>query len=367
MSKTKKNRDRNFQTPAPLTNTIAEALDIARPRDSAPRTLPRLLPGCSLTADGELIPEDERAPQIFEDGAKIAVCNHVARELQRHNTCNRRKSKANIKKLRRTLACNEWVYNGKSSTLVCSNTAILDNQHTLEAFVQFFEEVETDFVKKPFLMRVEMGLPPETFSTYDIGARRTTADTLHVEQAAGNINYGAVPDKVMSSSVRLLLQYLNNVYDLDETDVNYLPDERAAINNSRVATIVNMYPQLVHSAEFVCSIKGIYTVVRPHIPAVAHMLISEVQSETAANNFVRALASGSDLPEGSPILALRSLFLKMASRKRRMEAPEALAYSMHAWNKFASGKDVELGRLKSFGPEGKIPLPQKISRTRELI
>lgn len=367
MSKNNQNRDRNFrQLDGLIDNNIAAELRARLPRDTRRRTLPHTIAGCSITADGEFIPEENRTPQVFENGADIAVCNHVARELQAYNTCNRQKNQANIDRLLTAMRFQEWMYNGKSSVLPCSYTAILDSQHTLEAMIRYFEESETDHVKTPFLMRVEMGLPSEVFATYDNGAKRTLKDTLHVEAASGNVEYGKVPDHVMASAQRLLLQYLNNIYEIDKDDINYLPNQRAGLINSRAAKILNMYPNLVASAQFVCSLKGMGAVVRPFIPIVAHMLITEAQSATAANNFVRALATGSDLPEGSPIIALRSLYTKGVKNKRRMEGPEALAYCMHAWNKFAAGKDVAPGRLKSFGPEGKIPTPEKISRQRTL-
>jgi len=367
MTKNNQNRDRNFrQIDGIVANNIAEELRNRLPRDTSRRTLPNTIAGCSLTADGEFIPEENRTPQVFEDGAFIAVCNHVARELQTYNTCNRRKNQANIDRLLTAMRFQEWMYNGKSSVLPCSYTAILDSQHTLEAIIRYFEEGEVDHVKTPFLMRVEMGLPSEVFATYDNGAKRTLADTLRVESATGNVEYGKVPDHVIASAQRLLLQYLNNIYEIDKNDINYLPNQRAGLINSRAAKILNMYPNLVESAKFVCSIKGVGAVVRPFIPVVAHMLIAEAQSVTAANNFVRSLASGSDLPEGSPIIALRSLYIKGVKNRRRMEGPEALAYFMHAWNKFAAGKAVDPGRLKSFGSEGKIPVPEKISRQRTL-
>jgi hypothetical protein len=368
MSKKEQRQARNFhRTGELLMNDIAAELYAVRPRDKSPRTLPSTLPGCSVSADGEPIPENNRIPQAFEDGLYIAVCNHVARELQKYNTCNRRKSEANIDRLLTAMRFQEWLYNGESSVLPCSNTHILDRQHTLEAIIRYFEETDVDHVKRPFLMRIELGLPPEAFATYDNGAKRTLADTLHVEVANGNVSYSDVPDQLVSSSLRLLLQYLNNVHEIHADDINYLPNERAGLINSRAAELLKMYPQLVKSVEFVCSVKGLRTVVRPFIPAVAHMLITEAQSETSANNFIKSLASGSDLPDGSPILALRSLYLKALPKKRRMEGPEALAYFMHAWNKFAEGKDVAPGRLKSFGPDRKIPVPQKLSRQRSAV
>lgn len=371
MSKTNKKRDRNFaratttaNLDAAAYNAVAAELRARLPRDNEKRTLPHTLPGCSLTADGEVIPEKDRVPQIFENGADIAVCGVVAKELQKYNTCNRRKNKANVSRLRDAMRFQEWRYNGKSSVLVCSNTAVLDSQHTLAAMCEYFEADNVDHVRTPFLMRVEMGLPPNVFQTLDTGAKRTTTDTLHVESELGNVSFENVPDHVMSASVRLLLQYLNNIYELADTDINYLPGQRSGLINSRLATILNMYPGLIESAQFVCGLKTMSAVVRLFIPVVGHMLITEAQSATAANNFVRSLASGSDLPEGSPIIALRSLYIKGAQNKRRMEGPESLAYFLHAWNKFAAGRSVEPGRLKAFTGHGKIPVPEKIARQR---
>jgi hypothetical protein len=364
MSNTEQRRDRNFHRSAP-TNEIAEQLLIGLPRDTSLRTLPHVLPGCSLDANGRAIPEEERQPQVWEDGVYIAVCNRVARELQKYNTCNRNRRENNVTRLVDAMMTNAWMYNGKSSTLACSNTAILDSQHFLEAAVRYFEGPETEHVKRPFLMRVEMGLPPETFATYDNGAKRTVADTLVVGAATGSVDYGDVSDTLLASSQRLLLQYLNNVHDdLKPTDLEYLPNERAGLVNSRACDILRAYPNLVSSAAFITTLRGLQAFVKGHVAVVAHMLISEIQSTNAANNFLRGLATGVNLEEGSPVLALRSVYMKSRSRKRRMEGPEALAFFIRAWNFFAEGKTISAGRLRGFDPENKIPVPQRLSRAR---
>lgn len=365
MTTSAKKRDRNFQRRGDDQNTVAELLRLSLPRDQAPRTLPHFLPGVSLDDEGAPIPEEQRTEQVFENNLYIAVCGVVARKLQEYNTCNRARSENNVRRLYDAMFSGEWMYNGKSSVLVCSNTAVLDNQHFLEAASRYFEGPAPNHVRKPFLMRVEMGLPQATFATYDNGAKRTAADTLHVANITGEVNYGKLPDALLSSSERLLLQYLNNVHNLTPSDPQYLCGKTGLVN-SRVTAILNAYPELIRSAAIVHAIKGVNSVLQPYVATVGHMLIAEVQSAAAATNFVRSVVTGAGLEEESPLLALRSVFVnkKKRSGRSRLEGTEALAFFLRAWNLFAVGRKIGLGRLKSFEENNKIPVPQKMSRAR---
>jgi hypothetical protein len=143
----------------------------------------------------------------------------------------------------------------------------------------------------------------------------------------------------------------------------FLRTERARLENSCAVPIIQAYPQLVVSAAFVHGIKGLTDVVKPHAMTVAHMLISEAQSGSAANGFTRALVSGADLEEDSPILYLRNLFANAARRQRRMEGLEMLAFIIRAWNLYAEGRVMTRG-WKSFNADGTVPLPKKFSRQR---
>jgi hypothetical protein len=216
------------------------------------------------------------------------------------------------------------------------------------------------------LFRVELGLPSNAFDVMDGALRRTLADTIYCNNAVGAIDIKAVPDKLMATAARILTQYLNNTQSIEPNSPVFLRTERARLQNSCAVPVIQMYPELVVSAAFVHGIKGLTDVVKPHAMTVAHMLISEVQSASAANTFTRALVSGADLDADSPILYVRNLFANAARRQRRMEGLEMLAFILRAWNLYAEGRVMTRG-WKSFNADGTVPTPRKFSRQRSHV
>lgn len=363
--------DRNFQrvnadNQREERNLIAHEMLRNLPRDTNPRTLPHIIPGTTVDQNGRAIPPEQQTPQAFEDNEFIVVDNVVARRLKEFHVHNRRESEANIQFLLGQLIMGRWVYNSVSNTLSFSNQEGLNGNHRLSAIIRYFEEIANDTLqspKKPLLMRVEMGLPSNAFDVMDGGMRRTLADTIYCNNAVGSIDIKAVPDKLIATAARILVQFINNTQDVETTSPLYLKTERARLQNSSAVPVIQMYPELIVSAAFVHGIKDLSSVVKPHAMTVAHMLIAEAQSASAANAFTRALVSGADLEADSPILYVRNLFANATNRKRRMEGLEMLAFIMRAWNLFAEGRVMTRG-WKSFNADGTVPMPQKINRRR---
>ena len=370
MSRTDRNFQRMLETVdhgAVTRNLLAQEMLRNMPRDTNRRTLPHVIPGSTVDAQGRPIPTDQQTPQVFEDNEWIVVDNVVGRRLQEFHVHNRRKSEANVQFIMGQILSGRWVPNVVSNTLSFSNEHGLNGQHRIDAVVRIFEDPAIDqSLKIPMLFRVELGLPSNAFDVMDGALRRTLADTIYCNNAVGAIDIKAVPDKLMATAARILTQYLNNTQSIDPNSPVFLRTERARLQNSCAVPVIQMYPELVVSAAFVHGIKGLTDVVKPHAMTVAHMLISEMQSASAANTFTRALVSGADLDADSPILYVRNLFANAARRQRRMEGLEMLAFILRAWNLYAEGRVMTRG-WKSFNADGTVPTPRKFSRQRSHV
>ena len=338
--------------------------------DTDKRTLPAQLPGPTVDANGMPLPEGDpgRAPQRFASFVPISIDGAVAAELIKFNTVNRKLSKNNIRALTQAILNGEWCFNGVSSTLPCSNTALQDKQHTLQSIINAFAiGAATGKPVKPILMIPIIGLHPTVFDTFDSGKQRSTNDTLFVGARINAVDLLNVHEVVWSHSLRLIAQYLNLVNDLDPTNPFYLENIRDRIPNDRVIELFNQSPALQESIKY-CSRLGI-----PHSGALlplavigtAHAIIAEVQSTTAANTFAKGLATGANLEEASPIRQLREQVMRDKNRPggHRMEGIEMLAMCMRTWNCIAT-HTAHKKRIRSFDLDGSFPVPVPTQRPR---
>jgi hypothetical protein len=130
-----------------------------------------------------------------------------------------------------------------------------------------------------------------------------------------------------------------------------------------------MLPQLTASMEFCNTLPAFHArapVVKLHVAGVLHAIIEAVQSTTAANSFIRALMTGANLEETSPIHRLREQLRNDQARHIRAEAIDRLAVCVRAWNMIASHKPAPAkGRIKGMTQQnGAIVFPEPIPTQR---
>jgi len=348
--------------PHDVENVDALQLLIDVKLDSRKRTLPATLP--PVTAGG--------TPQRLASWTPIAVNAEVAQELLKYNTVNRKVSDANVERLAGAMLRGSWMFNGQSSMLVCSNQEILNLQHTLMAVISASEAAAANgSTMKPLLMIPIIGLDPAVFSTFDDGRGRQTRDTLTVSEKAGLLSLEGVADNECSTALRVMLQYVNMVQYIKPDDPLYLDGLRSKVPNYRAAELLGYFPQLVESLAFCNGISAFNTrqpIISIAIGGALHAIISEVQSTTAANNFVKSLITGANLEENSPIYRLREQLIGDRSRKVRAEAIEKLAMCVRAWNMIATHRPPpSKGRIKALGNKDgfvSFPAPAPMQRKR---
>lgn len=345
--------------------------------DDRARTLPPELPGISRGLDGEILPEDHpfRAPQQFASYVPIAVDGPVAAKILEANTCNRDQSSVNIDRLAVCMLNGEWRFNGQSSTIIFSNCEGLDLQHRMEAVVRAHRLADERGLKfRPIVMIPVIGMPKDIFDSFDAGRPRGTKDTLTASSRGNDVELGDVPANEYATALRVMLQYLNLVQDIPPTSQLYLSGLREKVPNHRAVELLKNFPQLTTSMEFCNTLPAFHArgpVVKLHVAGVLHAIISEVQSPTAANTFIRALMTGVNLEEDSPIYRLREQLRNDQSRRIRAEAIDRLAVCVRAWNMVATHKappsKARIRGLLKQDNEIVFPAPVAISRRKALV
>lgn len=106
----------------------------------------------------------------------VTITPDIAREFLEHNTNNRPKKLANIKRMAEDMKNGKW-YETTNSIGFDVNGLLPDGQNRLYAIIE---------ADKPITMRVIFGLPVESFKYTDIGQKRTFGDVL---SAVGRPNY----------------------------------------------------------------------------------------------------------------------------------------------------------------------------------
>lgn len=354
-------------------NTMAVEMLQNGPRDSAARTLPATLPGPTVDAGGFPLAENDprRKPQRFESFVPIVVDDEVAKVLLEYNTVNRKPSPSNTDQLSRAIYNLKWMFNGISSTLPCSNTAIQDGQHKLLAVIDAFEKGRAAGTPvAPIVMIPIIGLHPSVFATIDGGKGRNTKDTLTAAERIESIDMADVSENVWSHALRLFTQYANMMEVLDPSNPFYLNNIRAKLANDRAVELFNLTPELQTSIAF-CQKIGVPQNGRSLIPmavlGMAHMIISNVQSPSAANSFIKSLANGTGLDETSPIHHLREQLIRDKGARKRMEGIELLALCVRTWNHVAFHRTAPpKSRIRSFNKDGSFPEPMPMQRRSSL-
>lgn len=110
----------------------------------------------------------------------------ITPEMSQHflskNKNNRKVTEKNVIGIMRALSNNEWALNGETIKFDI-NGNVIDGQHRLIACVRTGIPFESYIVKD---------LPSESFTTIDIGSRRTAADILSIHEAPNANNLAAI-------------------------------------------------------------------------------------------------------------------------------------------------------------------------------
>lgn len=268
-----------------------------------------LMPKCFI--------RDEPVCEVFTIEPKLAeqmLTGNVSNRDYRHNGKHARE-------MRETLRSGEWTLNGETIKIGDDGT-LIDGQHRLNACV------DTGI---PITTFVAMGLATKAFKTVDHTLRRSIADQL---KGLG------FPNPSGSAAIA------KSLYIVDRT--NSLKAGFSSGSTAMIPTVNQVVEYAVdHFDEIEAGLNKGYRVnrflpVSPRIASVFYILAARADIDDA-DFFFDKMVTGSELTEGSPILALRRA-LEIAESKKSSSESSTLHKSgliSKAWTRFREGVEVK--------------------------
>lgn len=251
----------------------------------------------------------------------------IAQNMLNNKIFNRTISGPVVEKYSRDMKSGRWKLNGQAIK-VSRSGQLLDGQHRLEAVKK---------AGRPFPAIVVRGILDETFSSLDIGRRKTLAESLR--------DHGEINTASLASALRWLWMHQNNCI----LSANISP------TNGELLELLEENPDIRMSVRHALSTRDL---MGSGISGALHFVFSKTNREKADTFFAR-LNDGILLEPPNPIYYLRERLLKnRKSHRIRMAEAERFALIVKAWNFFLQDRPMHQLSWRPRGPGGEAwPLP----------
>lgn len=211
------------------------------------------------------------------------------------------------RQLAQEMRAGNWRVNGEAIKFD-EHGVLIDGQHRLKACV---------LAGVPLVTWAIHGVPRDV--DMDMGVRRATHDLLTAR--------GEKDSRTLGSSLAALLMIESGVASIGKGSVSY---------SHQVLACLERHPGV---REFVCRRHGFDVFDRPTMfPALWYCFASSDPDK--AEVFMLQLKDGVNVQQGSAVLLLRNLLLKMRSCKRKLDQQNSLATVIKAWNLYLRGRVV---------------------------
>lgn len=248
----------------------------------------------------------------------IVTPEHAERLLSR-NTKNRKVSKNNLAKLKRSLLRGDWVLNGEAIK-IAADGRVLDGQHRLMAVAETGISIETFLVT---------GLDGNIQHTMDSGKARNISDAFSLM----GISSATAVAATVAGVIRAEQYGLRNAFQTSE---------KTPVATTEAVDRLEREPELADLSRATTKFGRIGLTGR--IASVLYYTFSSVDADDA-DYFFEKLFEGDGLERGNPILTLRNLLISSKESYRGERNPVWLAaVTIKAWNKFRDGESAGLLR-----------------------
>lgn len=251
---------------------------------------------------------------------------------------NRTISASQVKRYASSMKAGKWVLNGEG-ILFDSSSKLIDGQHRLSAVV-------LSGLTIPLL--IIRGIDdPNAFGTIDTGKKRSVSDVVGMEGIKNASLTSAIAKRLVAwdkcsnrSSFTLNSDAFHRIADYEILD--YIK-----INNHKIQP-------------FITGMLGALPTKRCGAPSalVTALIICNDNNEITTQLFMEGLKTGANLPEHSPISALRDRLVDPPERRGLSWETEVIALTIKSWNKYLHGKKMKSLRWSTDRPDGeKFPTP----------
>lgn len=251
---------------------------------------------------------------------------HTAAEWLQRNDINRGVRPRKVTQYARDMLNDEWRMTGEPVKFTADGR-LLDGQHRMHAVIRARVTVP---------MLVVRGIEPDAQSYMDTGSARTPGDALALK--------GEEHANTLSAAARIGISIQRG----------QLAGARANTpSHADVFAWLDAHPSIRESIAYG---HDRYTRTGPLTAstlAYCHLRLSAID-EQQATRFLDGVASGANLPVGSPQLAVRDRVFKLREDRRAVRSVDIVAIVFRAWNLWRKGRTTR----SVLTPQAGTPVPQ---------
>jgi hypothetical protein len=243
------------------------------------------------------------------------ITPEMAADLLRRNENNRTLKSNVVNGYAKQMQDGQWKMNGECIRIdVDGNLA--DGQHRLAAIVKYGHPVQ---------MGVVRNVPKDAIKTIDTGRARTAADNLKIHGYVGQL-------PIICAALNIVRAFDKGVYIETRTKDRMTP--------TVMLELIENHKGIMHSEQRISQSSS--KLLPRGVSVALHYIFSQID-RVKADVFFQQLFAGTDLHEGSPVLALRNKLIQMASEnKRNMSARRQYIFlTVNAFKAFTEGRKIE--------------------------
>lgn len=241
----------------------------------------------------------------------VELNSSLAQILLDTQSRNRRVKPTLVEKIARDISEGRWQLNAQP-LLIDSEAHLGDGQHRCLAVIRSGRSVP---------VVVTFGISANAFATLDSGLSRSPSDMLFLRGEKATTN--------LSRALNLVSLYKRGLMKRNRWSV--------VASNAEREQLLEEHQDIRDSVRRCEPAKP---VIAPGVLAFVHWRGHQL-AEHAANQFVDAVAIGANLADDSPAFVLRETLLRnKANRKKKLQAPVILAYTIRAFNCFARSETM---------------------------
>jgi hypothetical protein len=232
--------------------------------------------------------------------------------LAEHNPRNRTLSPRTVARYARAMREDEWQFVGDPIRF-SRDGELLDGQHRLAA-------VADSGCAQTFV--IVRNLEPDSQRYMDAGRKRTAADQLRIEGMKNAHAAAGIANHIMhwlgGDMVHHSTSY--STFEIVEFVESNLDDVEAAVAHAAAIHRLGRMGQAV--------------------PGAAYFMARQATDVETAGEFFAALAVGTGLEPGSPILLLRNKMIDWATTRTKLERAELAFFLTRCWNAWRKGEKL---------------------------
>lgn len=232
------------------------------------------------------------------------------------NTNNRPISESVVMRYARDMTDGAWLLSGESIKFT-DDDRLLDGQHRLLAVVRSGVTIQSYVIR---------GVTPAAFVTMDSGHKRRASDALAM------LGYPCAKD--LAATATMLLRYATiGTFGYRGNQGHPSP--------TQIVQYVETHPGIVESVKTTSN--GNYRIpgLRGSVHGSLHYLFTLVDPDDC-EAFFRAIKSGANLHERSPLFHLRNRLTANAIDSRKLPVVDVAALTIKAWNAWREGRDLQM-------------------------